>query len=358
VGDLDDQRRESIVKPLRFAMIGAGAIARAYEAAFATMNSAKMVAVCDVDSEAADAYAKRVGCTAYTSLQTLLDEAEVDAAIVCTPPASHEAVAVQLLQNGKHVLCEKPLAVNVRQARRMLDAASRHGVILTMASKFRYASDVRKAREIVMDGHIGDLVFVENAFTSHVDMRNRWNSDAAISGGGVLIDNGTHSVDILRYFLGNLRDVQIVEGRRMQGLPVEDTVRLFVHNDQGVMGAADLSWSIDKALETFVRLYGSDGTILVGWKESSYRRRGQSEWRSFGNGYDKIQAFRDQLENFCDAIKGVARLVITPRDALASVEVIQAAYANLDNARWERIGGHLEELELAPLRFGQRAEAS
>jgi predicted dehydrogenase len=252
----------------------------------------------------------------------------------------------QLLQEGKHVLCEKPLAVNAQQARRMMEVGRLNGAILTMASKFRFARDVRRAREIVGDGAIGELVFVESAFTSHVDMRNRWNSNAAVSGGGVLIDNGTHAVDILRYFLGNLRDVQIIEGRRMQGLPVEDTVRLFVHNDQGVMGAADLSWSIDKELETFLRLYGSNGTVLVGWKESKFRRRGEPEWHTFGQGYDKIQAFRDQLENFCDAIKGDANLVVTPRDALASVDVIQAAYAALEYARWERIGSQFEDLDL------------
>jgi predicted dehydrogenase len=277
-----------------------------------------------------------------------LDEAEFDAAIVCTPPATHEPVACQLMQAGKHVLCEKPLAVSALEARRMLEVGMRSGVILTMASKFRFARDVRKAREIVKDGLIGDLVFAESVFTSHVDMSKRWNSNAAISGGGVLIDNGTHSVDILRYFLGNLRDIQIIEGRRMQGLPVEDTARLFVHNDEGVMGSADLSWSIDKELETYLRLYGSSGTILVGWKESKYRRHGEAEWHTFGTGYDKIQAFRDQIENFCAAVRGDGNLVVTPRDALASVEVIQAAYAALDNARWERIGSQFEDLDLAP----------
>jgi predicted dehydrogenase len=224
-----------------------------------------------------------------------------------------------------------------------------------MASKFRYAADVRKAREIVKAGAIGELVFAENAFTSYVDMRHRWNSNPAISGGGVLIDNGTHAVDILRYFMGNLCDIQVVEGRRMQGLAVEDTVRLFVHNDEGVMGAADLSWSIDKALETFLRIYGSTGTVLVGWKESRFRRHGESDWHVFGRGYDKIQAFRDQLDNFCAAIHGVSELLVTSQDGLASVQVIEAAYAALACARWERIGSRLEQMELPALHLTQRA---
>jgi len=229
----------------------------------------------------------------------------------------------------------------------MLEAARRNDAVLTMASKFRYVADVRKAHDLAVDGTIGDLIFVENAFTSRVDMRNRWNSNASISGGGVLIDNGTHAVDILRYFLGNLRDVQIVEGLRIQGLDVEDTVRLFVHNDNGVMGSSDLSWSIDKELESFLRIYGSEGTIVVGWAESKYRRRDRPQWQTFGNGYDKVQAFRSQIENFCDALEGRCELVITPRDALASVEVIRAAYAALERARWERVGTHYDEVDLS-----------
>ncbi len=346
------------MKPVRFAIIGAGAIARAYETAFSSMEQAAIAAVCDVDASAAQAFAKRTACEPYTSVRSLLARADFDAAVICTPPASHEAIARELSMHGKHVLCEKPLAIGAQAARRMLATARDSGVVLTMASKFRYAADVRRAREIVMAGAIGELVFAENAFTSHVDMRHRWNADAAVSGGGVLIDNGTHAVDILRYFLGNLCDIQVVEGRRMQGLAVEDTVRLFVHNDEGVMGSSDLSWSINKELETFLRLYGSAGTILVGWKESCYRREGESEWHVFGRGYDKIQAFRDQLDNFCAATRGEAQLVVTPQDALASVEVIQAAYAALACARWERVGSQLEDLELAPLRLGQAAAAS
>lgn len=344
--------------PLRFAIVGTGAIAAAYEAAFRTLELAKITAVCDVRYGAAQAFAQRIGCDAYASPEYLVRYGCFDAAVVCTPPATHEAVSTLLLNHGKHVLCEKPLATSVPSAWRMLEAARRNNVLLTMASKFRYVRDVRSAHALALEGAIGEVIFVENAFTSRVDMRQRWNSDASISGGGVLIDNGTHAVDILRYFLGNLRDVQVVEGRRIQGLAVEDTVRLFVHNDEGVMGSSDLSWSINKELESFLRIYGSDGTIVVGWNQSKYRQRDEHEWHVFGEGYDKVQAFHDQLVNFCDALAGEAELLITPRDALASVEVIRAAYAALERAPWERVGSHIEEISISSTPAAEPLEAS
>jgi predicted dehydrogenase len=150
--------------------------------------------------------------------------------------------------------------------------------------------------------------------------------------------------------------VQIVEGRRVQGLPVEDTVRLFVRNDDGVMGTSDLSWTIDKEMSTYLRVYGSEGTILVGWKESKYRRSADSDWTRFGRGYDKVQAFRSQIANFCEAICGEADLLITPRDALASVETICAAYAALERSRWESITTQFEDV--IPLTTRRSLEAS
>lgn len=342
---------------LRFAIVGAGAIAGTYEAAFAQMQGVAVTAVCDVHKGAAEQMASRMNAKAYATLDTLLLHDDFDAAVVCTPPVTHEPIATRLLDNGKHVLCEKPLATSVPAAWRMLEASARSGALLTMASKFRYVEDVRAAHALVRAGGVGELISVENAFTSHVDMRNRWNSNPKVSGGGVLIDNGTHAVDVLRYFMGNLRDVQIVEGRRLQGLPVEDTVRLFVHNDDGVMGSSDLSWSMNKEIDTYVRIYGSEGTIFVGWEQSRYHRRDDRQWHPFGNGYHKLQAFRDQIDNFAGAIRGAQELLITQRDALASVQVIHAAYAALERTRWERVGTHTDEIDTVPAGEARSLEA-
>ena len=131
------------------------------------------------------------------------------------------------MEQGVHVLCEKPLAISTEEAIRMADTAERCQVVFSMGSKFRFVADVQKAREIIDSGILGDIILYENTFAGFCDMSKRWNSQPAISGGGVLIDNGTHSVDILRYLLGNITELQVVEGRRIQNLPVEDTALLF-----------------------------------------------------------------------------------------------------------------------------------
>ena len=338
-----------MAKPMTFALVGAGAISQSYAQALRGCEMAQIVAVADVREQAAQALAEDLGCASYDSHEKLAAAGEVEAAIVCTPPATHPAICRAFLERGIPVLCEKPLAVDSRHARELLEVAERAGVVFTMASKFRYVDDVVRAKSIVASGLLGEMVLFENAFTSRVDMTRRWNSDPRIGGGGVLIDNGTHSVDIVRYFLGPIEAVSAVEGKRVQGLPVEDTVRLFVRTTEGVLASIDLSWSLNKELESYIDIYGSNGTVRVGWKASRYRPTSSPDWIPFGKGYDKVEAFRRQVENFCRAVRGQEPLLITAADALASVEVIEAAYESLRHDDWVSVGGY------GPARVGASA---
>jgi len=322
---------------VRFGIVGAGAIAQAYAQAFGQSDRVKLCGAADSRIEAANAMGEANECSAFPSADALIDEIDLDAVIVCTPPATHRDICCNLLARGIHVLCEKPLSIDSVTAREMIEVAEQNDVVLTMASKFRYVADVTLAKAVVESGLIGEVVMFENVFTGHVDMSQRWNSNRAVSGGGVLIDNGTHSVDITRFFLGGLKEVQVMEGNRIQDLSVEDTVRMFVRSERGVLGSIDLSWSVNKEQPYFIAIYGSAGTLLVGWQESKYRRACDSNWNVFGSGYNKIDAFKRQLENFAGAIQGRESLLVTPVDALASVEVIEAAYRAMQQGSWESI---------------------
>ncbi len=322
---------------VKFGLIGAGAIAQSYLSAFENVEEATLVAIADIDAEAAKTKAKSMKCKGYDDPPKLVAEADCDAVIISTPPNTHPEIAELCLSKGIHVLCEKPLSITSESAEQMIDLADKNGALLTMGSKFRYVEDVIKAKSIVDSGILGEIILFENAFTGWVDMTTRWNSNPEISGGGVLIDNGTHSVDIMRYFLGPLRDVHVVEGKRLQTSRVEDTVRIFARSNDGVMGSVDLSWSINKELSSYIDIYGSMGTIKVGWQQSCYRQSSSSDWIVFGDGYNKVQAFSSQLRNLARAIQGKEQLLITSADALASVKVIEAGYESLRRFDWVAI---------------------
>jgi predicted dehydrogenase len=319
---------------LNVGLVGAGGIAESYVRVFEAITGARISAVADIRPRAANALAEAVRGTAYPSLRAMLEDSDVDAVLVCTPPSTHPEMVLQSIEHGRHVLCEKPLAIDVTSARTMLTAAAAAGVVFTMAAKFRFVKDVIRARQIVASGILGELIVVENLFASRVDMTRRWNSDPAISGGGVLIDNGTHSVDVVRYFLGPVVEVMAVEAKRIQNLDVEDTATMLLRTADGVLGTVDLSWSVEKATDAYLTLYGSQGTISVGWQGARYRQISSPEWVEFGDGYNKVACMVSQVENFCAAIRGDEALAITADDAIASVAVIEAAYASLGQSDW------------------------
>jgi predicted dehydrogenase len=219
----------------------------------------------------------------------------------------------------------------------MIAAANIHRIKLTMSSKFRYTDDMIKVKSLVASGVLGQVVLVENKFTARVDMSDRWNANPEVSGGGVLIDNGTHSVDILRYLIGPLSEIRAIQLPNVQKIAVEDTVQLFVRSTRGIPATVDLSWSINKELDSYLNVFGTHGTAMVGWKESRYRQHSARDWVKFGDGYNKVQAFRDELGNFARAVRDGEPLLINSQDALASVQAIEAAYRSLREPHWTKV---------------------
>jgi predicted dehydrogenase len=344
----------TIRRPIRIALVGAGAIAMSYVSALERSPICAAVAVADTNRERAQQIAARLGVPAFTSHAALLRDVACDAVVVCAPPVYHMEIAIDSLLAGVHVLCEKPLSIGVFAARRMFAAADREGKILTMASKFRFVKDVIGAKALVAQGRIGDVVRVENSFMSPVDMTRRWNSQLAVSGGGVIIDNGTHSVDLMRFILGPLMSVLAVDTSndpRYDGC--DDSANLFVRNSSGVTGAINLSWTLASTDPAYLRIHGTGGAIDVGWQGSWYRLRGKAPVQ-FGNGYDKVAAFDAQLDNFGCAISGTGSPIIGRADAIASVQVIDAAYASIQRRSWCDVEGrHAAPLEI----FGAGSEA-
>lgn len=322
---------------IRFGIVGTGAIAQTYAQVFQSSRLCKLVAAVDTKEEAARSFAEPFRASIFSDYRQLADRKLVDAVVIATPPNTHSRIAIDLMNRGIHILCEKPLCFSREDALRMIDAASKNKVTFTMASKFRYVADIIKAKSIVASGAIGRVLEFENYFTCCTDMSNRWNAEARISGGGVLIDNGTHSVDLIRYLCGEIQDVMAIETARVNELEVEESVRLIARVRGGVLALADLSWAIDKQIPDFVRIYGDNGTICIGWNRSRYKIKSSADWITFGNGYDKLKAFRAKVENFCRAIYGEEELLIKPEDALASVEVIEAAYRSLRRNLWEKV---------------------
>ena len=332
----------------RVALIGAGGIAQTYLRLLGQARADEIVlaAVVDIDETAAERAARPFAVPAFTSHALARDSVDLDAVIVCTPPVTHATIASDFLRVGVSVLCEKPLTLDAAAARSLVAEARSSAALLSMAAKFRFVADVAEARRRLLDGEIGEVVQVDNTFAAVVPMEHRWNADRAVAGGGVIIDTGTHSVDLVRWFAGPIREVMAVEGPRQQGLEVEDNAQLLTRSTSGATGRIDLSWSLAIDEPWYLRVHGTDGAIDIGWRESRLRTAG-NDWRRFGRGYDKLAAMGEQLRNFVAAVDGREPLAVGTDDAIASVEVIEAAYRSLGTQSFVPVAPPKPRVELA-----------
>lgn len=319
-------------------LIGCGRIAHAYATVIDGHRDMELEAVVDVNEEAAYAFGTAFHCDYYTSLDNFLaGNGQSECGVICTPPCDHAEIACRLMKEGLNVLCEKPFALDSVSATKMVETSRKSGVLLMMGSKYRYVADIIHARGLIQAGILGQVLVFESDFRELADMRNRWNVQPAKSGGGVLIDSGSHAVDVAQYLFGPIARVHAEEASRIQSEDVDDTVRLALRTVSGVVGTINLSWTIKNAGDDFIRVYGTQGTLCIGWQNSKYRPSGAREWINFGEGYSKLKAIMRQMVNFVDVITKDAVPEVTVDDSLDSVRVIEAAYRSLETGQWQNL---------------------
>lgn len=321
-------------KKFNLGLVGCGRISQAWLEAIKQCKHVNLVAVMDINLELAKPIVELRGCAAFGDLEQFIQYKKYDGVIVCTPPFTHATICCRLLEEGISVICEKPLAFTIDEGQKMYETAKKNDAILMMASKFRYVEDIIRTKSIISTGLLGEIHFYENHFCSKVNMNERWNSNPQVSGGGVIMDNGPHAVDIVRYLIGPISKIFAHESSRKADMNVEDTATISLITKSNIIADIHLSWAVNFVSDSYIEIYGTEGALKVGWQNSTYQHNGYPNWVSYGVGYKKIDAFRNQLENFINTIHGVQEPLITPQDGLASIGLVEAAYESLKTGTW------------------------
>ncbi len=313
---------------LRIGIVGCGHIALTHAQALASVPTFELVGLCDCDIEAARRLAPEISIAFIgDDLKSWLEESRVEAVIVCTPPSTHLEIVQTCLQRGVHVLCEKPLAISAAEAQLMRRDAMKYQRLLLPAFKFRFCDAIQRARKEVQSNSLGDLQSFEIAFCAPVEMRNRWNSNPKLAGGGVLMDNGPHAFDLARFLFG---EVQSVEAQLCfhQKLEVEDACKIQLETRSGLSGQIKLDWTRAHSDEWFLTINGTKSILQIGWTQS--RRCGfeTNNWQNFGDGYQKMPAFVAQLQYFASQLSADESTpqCVTIDDGVAVVVAVQDAY--------------------------------
>ena len=343
---------------MRFGVIGTGSVGQIRVKALKNAEGCELVALADVVVERARCGASSNGIEIFDDYQEMLASNRVDAVIVSTPPQLHEEMVVSALDAGKHVLCEKPLSNSVDACRRMVEASRKTGKTLATGFNHLYFPAVQLVKRVLDGGVIGELDHVR-AFAGHTglsEFKAPWMYDQKVVGGGTLMDNGIHLIDLTRYLLGEIDEVfGIATGNVWKIDGSEDNGLALMRNPQGKTASLHATWSEWKGYRLHVEAYGEKGmarafyapmmsmVITLGRPGGPHRRKRNfypmniireklQGWQS-----TVIQAFREEHRDFRATIEGRGGSIASGFDGFRAVEMAAAARQSSDEGRSIRL---------------------
>lgn len=333
------------METVQVGIAGFGRIAPVHLMAWGRTEGTTVVAVADPD-RGARKHAAQQGLRAFETLEQMLESVKLGAVSICAPPSTHLGLAEAALRHHAGVLCEMPATPSLGQTNRLIEAVRAAAGVFQVATKFRHVSEIQTARKLIQEGEIGQPIQLDVAFAGIVDMSHKWNSKPELSGGGVLIDNGSHAFDLAVYLLGPVHSVRSTRQEQNGGLAVEDSAKISAAMACGARADISVTWSAPPTSDLYLTVRGTKGLIAIGWKASYFQRR-RGEPIQIGAGYDKVAAHDAMMRQFLGLLRGEGQEWISREEVLANSAAIDAAYRSMQSGDWTPVGTHLSPARAA-----------
>ena len=330
---------------INVAIIGTGNIAKHHYAGYARDSRARVVAVCDLIEDKAKAFAAEHGILkVYADAEKLCADDEVQAVSVCTPHPQHAPVTIAAAQAGKHVICEKPMAVTTADADRMIAACEVGGVKLAVIYQRRWWAAAQRLRRAIDEDRLGRLILADCLVkwkrAAEYYARDPWRGKWDLEGGGVTINQAPHALDMLLWYMGEAAQVHAHWANFTHPtVEVEDTAVATVKFKSGALGVISLCVSQDPGLWSRITVHGDNGSS-ASVAEIPEGAPGINDLWTLPGDEDKVAAWQTedlktpsfpdchaaQLADFLDAIIENRDPAVTGRAGRKSVALIEAMY--------------------------------
>ena len=253
--------------PFRTGLVGCGKVGHTHAAALAALADSAFAAVCDRNAERAQAFATQYGVTPYTDVRQMVEREKLDVVLICTPHPVHAAPAIAAMQAGAHVLVEKPMATNLADCDAMMAAAQTSGVLLSVISQRRLYASCQRIRTAIDAGKIGQpilgLIVLLGWRSEEYYRSDPWRGTWAGEGGGVMVSQAVHQLDLLLWFMGPLAELQGYHANLNHPyIEVEDTAVAALRFQSGALGSIVVSNSQNPGLYGRVHVFGSNGAAV------------------------------------------------------------------------------------------------
>ncbi len=334
-------------RKLKLALVGCGGIARAHlDGIQRIATRIEVTAVVDINPANLQDMAARTGAPAFADLSSALAEGDFDAVDIMLPHDVHEQAAELAFAAGKHVLLEKPMAVDLASCARIIDLAKRAGTRFMVAEQAQYWPDIVRARELIDAGEIGDVLFADARFYDRVKLPTAgarpWRFILAHAGGGITMDGGAHWIRPLRMMLGEVREVIAVTGHHVPGMEGESRSQSLLRFESGVTATfTTLNLMAAAAPIELFRVTGTAGEIVIpGGREAQLMLFNQRHPK----GHAVMDAVQGKADSYGMELKDFEELVLDGKAPVASAEyslgelrTALAMYRSVTSGRWESV---------------------
>ena len=346
------------MKTVRFGLVGTGLIGGVHAGAISATSGARLVAVCGRDNQRTQEFASRYGARAFTNYREMLAEDDIDVVDICTPSGTHADLGIEAARLGKHVLVEKPIDITLEQTDALIRACEHAERKLGVIFQSRLLPAVESLRNAVSDGRLGQL-FLGDAYVKWYRSpeyygAGSWHGTRALDGGGALINQAIHTVDLLRWIMGPVESVfAFAKALRYPHIESEDTLVANLKFKNGALGVIEATTSVAPGFKRRLEISGEKGTIILDGDEIgvwSIEGEAQPESSAAGQSTDgskdpaaiSDRGHRLHIEDMVRAVISGSEPIIGGKEARKSLEICEAAYLS---AREKRVVD-MEELQL------------
>lgn len=333
-----------VLKKLKAAVIGCGTISERHLESILSAG-AELVSVVDIDENKAREKAEKYGCRFYVDYHEMLMDPQIDVVHILTPHYLHAQMAIDSMKSGKHVLTEKPMAITTEDAQRMIDVSGRTGRRLGVCFQNRYNPTSLKAREFLTSGKAGNILGAKAWVTWHRDeayyAQGGWRGTWEKEGGGVLINQSIHTLDLLQWFMG---DMDRLKGSCYTSLlektiEVEDTACAVIQFKNGASGLFFASVCYPENSPVGIEIVLSDavvrleGDLTIAWNDGRTERYSDKDLNLGEKSYWGLSHKR-LISDFYNKLLSGGHFELDGSEGIKALKIVKAIHRSSDTRDW------------------------
>ena len=322
-----------------FALIGCGAIARLHAKAIQGIEGARLVGVYDYSYTYAEKFAREFSCNAYKTLEELLANPEIDIVNICTPSGLHAEQTILAAKAKKHIIVEKPMAITKKQLNEAITAIKENGVKAEVITQLRFTPSICKLKKAIDEGRLGRILLADFSMKYYRSpeyyKQGGWRGTWKMDGGGALMNQGVHGIDLIQYLMGGVKNVYAQCRTLDRDIEVEDTANILVEYKNGAMGVIQSTTVATPGRPRQITVCGTKGSVVVredvieSWDVEGEELNENKE-SAFNSGTDPM-AFTEyyhkmQFMDLIDAIDTDRKPLVDESEGRKPVDIILAAY--------------------------------